>query len=251
MATLANWGLFLGLLIGLMGVSCLDRANQMKRKVCIYTGSGASLAKDVERALDKLNISYRKIAEKEIKKGDLKDHSVLIIPGGYTKRCVDALGEEGFRHIREFIRDGGGYVGICAGAYLASGIVEVEGHPKGLGIINIRNIRKQGVGIRNIFITQPNHTITSGYKGEIRIWYQNGPMMKAEENTEVLANYGEGYAAIVWAKFGSGKVVIFSPHPEGNLEKRINPKSLRTLKLLKNTMLFVERGEKENETLEQ
>jgi len=52
-----------------------------KIEVCLYIGSGAELAKDVEFALDELEISYSRVNEGDIKKGNLKNYSVLIIPG--------------------------------------------------------------------------------------------------------------------------------------------------------------------------
>ena len=43
---------------------------------------------------------------------------VLLIPGGFAKNTLDALGKVGGEQVRAFVRNGGGYVGICAGAYL-------------------------------------------------------------------------------------------------------------------------------------
>ena len=43
---------------------------------------------------------------------------VLLIPGGFAQNTLDALGKAGGERVRAFVRSGGGYVGICAGAYL-------------------------------------------------------------------------------------------------------------------------------------
>src|SRR5262249_17017320 len=45
---------------------------------------------------------------------------VLIFPGGRAHKQAAALGENARRAVKEFIRSGGGYVGICAGGFLAS-----------------------------------------------------------------------------------------------------------------------------------
>lgn len=210
----------------------------MERLVCVYAGAGAVLARDVEVALDKLALPYCKVGEQDIRAGRLEDCSLLIVPGGYTAQCVDALGEEGFEQIRGFVAGGGGYIGICAGAYLAARRVEVPGRPPGLGIIAIENERKAGRGLRTITIVKPEHPVVKGYKGEVDIWYQNGPMMRAGEGVETLAVYEEGSAAIVWATYGQGKVVIFSPHPEGSIEGGVDPEEAGTLKLLENAIAF-------------
>ena len=215
----------------------------MGKCVCLYTGAGAVLARGVEIALDKLALPCREVGERDIRGGRWGDCSLLIVPGGYTARYVDALGEEGFEQIREFVAGGGGYIGICAGAYIAPRSVEVPGHPPGLGIIEIRSERKAGRGLRTITIARPEHPVMKGYEGEVNIWYKNGPMMKAGEGAETLAVYEEGGAAIVCATYGQGKVVIFSPHPEGSLEGGVDPEKAGTLRLLENAVEFTSRLE--------
>jgi len=215
----------------------------MDRLVCIYAGAGAALAEDVELALDKLSIPYRGVSEQEIREGGLEDCGLLIVPGGYTARYVDALGGEGFERIREFVAEGGGYIGICAGAYIAARNVEVPGRPPGLGIIEIQNERRAGKGLRRIHIIKSGHPVVKGCGEELEIWYQNGPMMRAGEGVEVLAVYGEGAAAIVCSTYGQGRVVIFSPHPEGSLEGGIDPEGAGTLKLLENAIAFASKME--------
>jgi len=219
------------------------KGGAMGKCVCLYTGAGAVLARGVEIALDRLAMPYRQVGEQDIRKGRLEDCSLLIVPGGYTARYVDALGEEGFEHIREFVAGGGGYIGICAGAYIAARNVEVPGRPPGLGIIEVRNERKAGRGLRTITIAKPEHPMVKGYEGEIDIWYQNGPMMEAGEGVETLAVYEKGSAAIVCAIYGEGKVVIFSPHPEGSLEGGVDPEMAGTLNLLENAVEFASQSE--------
>ncbi|HIC94207.1 MAG TPA: MBL fold metallo-hydrolase, partial [Anaerolineae bacterium] len=201
-----------------VGVGSRLEVSMMHEGSCVYAGSGAVLARDVEVALDRLALSYRRMDEQDIRAGGLEACSLLIVPGGYTAQCVDALGEEGFEQIREFIAGGGGYIGICAGAYIAARRVEVPGRPPGLGIIEIENQRRAGTGIRTISIVKPEHPVVRGYAGKVSIWYQNGPIMKAGQGVETLAVYDGGGDAIVCTTYGRGRVVIFSPHPEGSLE---------------------------------
>lgn len=169
---------------------------------------------------------------------------MLIIPGGYTARYVDALGEEGLERIREFVAGGGGYIGICAGAYIAARTVEVPGHPSGLGIIETKNERRAGRGIRSITVTKPEHPVVEGCGKALDIWYKNGPMIEAGEGVETLAIYREGFAAIVCSTYGEGKVVIFSFHPEGSLEGRVDLEKAGTLDLLTNAIAFASRSRK-------
>ncbi|RLG03398.1 MAG: hypothetical protein DRN60_01520 [Thaumarchaeota archaeon] len=212
-----------------------------RHEVCVYAGSGAVLARDVEHALERLGISYREVDENFIKSGGLMDCSALIIPGGYTASYVSTLGKDGFNEIRRFVKGGGLYIGICAGAYIAAERVEVEGRPKGLGIIDIENVRRRGMGLVKITITNMSHPLAEGCPKTMSTWYQNGPYMKPGKGVEVIARYDEEYAAIVCSTYGHGRVVIFSPHPEGSLERGVDPIKSGTAKLLKNALTLTQR----------
>ena len=69
--------------------------------------------------------------------------------------------------------------------------------------------------------------------------------MKTDEGVETLAIYEEGATAIlrVYTPYGQGKVVVFSPHPEGSLEGGVDPEEAGTLKLLGNAIAFASRSE--------
>ena len=62
-----------------------------KSEVCLYVGSGAELAKDVEFALGELGIAYGKLNEDDKKRGNLENCSVLIIPGSQLKVLFDTI----------------------------------------------------------------------------------------------------------------------------------------------------------------
>jgi len=51
--------------------------------------------------------------------GGVSSFDVLVVPGGSAAKDARLLGEEGRAAIRTFVRRGGGYCGICAGAFLA------------------------------------------------------------------------------------------------------------------------------------
>ena len=209
-----------------------------EKGICVYAGSGGELARDVEVALDELALSYSEVDERDVRTGKLSECSLLIVPGGQTALCVGALGARGFERIREFVAGGGGYVGICAGAYIATRHVEVPGRPQGLGIVEIENVRSAGTEIQTIFVTQPDHPVVEDCGRELQIWYQNGPLIEAGEGVETLAVYEDGSAAIVCSTYGEGRVVIFSPHPEGSLEGGVNAEEYGTLRLLENGVAF-------------
>lgn len=207
----------------------------MRTAAAIYSGKGAVLFPDVAYTLGLLKIDYTTVDETKIKSGALLESQVFIVPGGYTPEYMPAFGEKGKEAVRSFVKNGGGYIGICAGAYIVTSKVEVPGKPEGLGIIDIENIRKSGRGKKRIYLAQ--HPITEGLGKELEIYYQNGPNIIAGQDVTEVARYKGGKSAVVAGNFGEGKVVIFSPHPEASITQGIEP-SPETLKLLKNTINF-------------
>ena len=65
-------------------------------------------------------IQARTITSAEIAEGILDSLDAIVIPGGSGSRQYLNLGSENQKRIRDFIADGHGAVGICAGAYLFS-----------------------------------------------------------------------------------------------------------------------------------
>ncbi len=216
----------------------------IKKGICVYAGTGAKRACDVEAALDTLGVAYREMDEHAVKNAGLEACSALVMPGGYTNKMVEALGSDGLERIRKFVFAGGGYIGICAGAYMATESVEVPERPAGLAIVAVTNHRKAGRGIKNITIADSNHPVSEGCPKKMRIWYENGSTIEPEASTETIALYEGGGAAIVSSTYGRGTVVIFSPHPEGSIEAGVTPEDLGTLDLLRNAIAFTSREQR-------
>ena len=60
------------------------------------------------------------ISVEDVCSGCLSRFSVLCVPGGFVLNYQSRLGSAGAALVAEFVRNGGGYVGVCAGAYLGS-----------------------------------------------------------------------------------------------------------------------------------
>ncbi len=110
---------------------------------------------------------------------------VLIFPGGRAHKQADALGENARRAVKDFIRSGGGYVGICAGGFLASAQYDWS-----LGLVNTRTLtgdqEMPGVGIRSmadrgpgtvqIELTAEGQSIFGDRSAPIDISFSGGPI---------------------------------------------------------------------------
>lgn len=203
-------------------------------QVAVYDGGGtggdgtANLTAicDAADGLDAHRVGPPDIAE-----GALEQFDVVMFPGGSGKAEAAALGEEAKEAVRAFIRGGGGYVGICGGAFLSSANYEWS-----LALLNNNTIpgrlHERGGGTIQVEVTDEGRRIFGGEAGPFDCKYRNGPMFlpagveglpeftplamfrseiwKYEEQKGTMINR----PAIIAAPMGKGRVVAISPHPE-------------------------------------
>lgn len=115
--------------------------------VAVYSGPGA-YRQGVEYLtmfLEKNGYTYRGIDENDILNGVLNNVKVLLIPGGwageedeYGNKGYGSMSQEAINAIKEYVKKGGSYFGICAGAYFATKNVVWEKQPSNgyLGIFD-------------------------------------------------------------------------------------------------------------------
>jgi glutamine amidotransferase-like uncharacterized protein len=182
------------------------------------------------------------LSEQEIREGRLDRIDVLVVPGGKASVQGATLGSDGRNAIRDFVDGGGGYVGICAGAFLAT-----ANHQWGLKLINARsesgvryvprrgNVSAsfRGWGDVSVELTNEGRQLFGRTEPRFQLGYTGGPVFsRANEpnmrdyqplayfRSEVWMHPFQKGAmvntpAILASQFGRGKVILFSPHPEG------------------------------------
>ncbi|WP_194242438.1 BPL-N domain-containing protein [Gimesia benthica] len=203
---------------------------------------------NLKKTLDPIPfIVWNFLSTEEIQNGRLADFNVVIVPGGKGARYAEQLEEKGKQAVLDFIKSGGGYIGICAGAYLATDRYEWS-----LGIINAKtmtgkvessgdgliNITARGGGKAEIELTPAGKEVFKLTPQLISIRYAGGPILSPAGSYDlplysVLARYRseiwafeaqrgtmDGSPAVIASNYGSGKVIIFSPHPEVYPETR-------------------------------
>jgi glutamine amidotransferase-like uncharacterized protein len=175
----------------------------------------------------------RRVTPDDIREGALRDSDVLIMPGGSGSLQAKKLEAAGRDEIRRFVKEGGGYVGICAGSYLASSHYDWS-----LGLINARVWDRvhwaRGQGNVTLGLTAPGRELLHAAGDQVEVYYGQGPLLVPDNNPDlpgyqVLARYETevarkgapeeamtGTHAIIRSKFGAGRVICFSPHPEAN-----------------------------------
>lgn len=167
----------------------------------------------------------------DIRKGEWNGARVLIHPGGSGGGQGRALGEEGREQIRRFVADGGGYVGVCAGAYLASCDYDWS-----LKILDAKVLDREhwarGFGDVEVSVTPAARDRLGLEKDRVTIYYHQGPLLAPANDpavpdyeglgsfaTEITKNGAPagvmlGATAIASGGYHKGRVFCFSPHPE-------------------------------------
>ena len=171
---------------------------------------------------------FSTITGEEVRNGKLDKVDILIMPGGASWWQCPSLGEKGMNAVRDFVRRGGGYVGTCAGMACAMNDKERIG----LLPYNSNKQLRGGVGIVSVEISPEGAGILGIAPGLRAFRYAGGPIVYAcekpieESSATVLATFksevtGKGraaggfdYPAMLLGKYGKGKVVVSSIHPE-------------------------------------
>ena len=202
--------------------------------VAMYVSSGVS-GSGPERLGLLLNEAHgfdlRRVCATDIRAGALDQFDVVIFPGGSGSGQAKSLTIDGREAVIDFVENGGGFVGICAGAYLAS-----TGYEWSLGIVDAKGIDrshwKRGRG--NVDVEWTDSSIDKSLLNESSnsLKYANGPLyapadVEAVPDYEVLAYYRSeintnnapdgimlNTPAIVKGTFKDGTVICISPHPE-------------------------------------
>ena len=207
------------------------RAGQVRVGVYCDVGAGPR-HKDLLKALETFeDVSVRKLMADDIRNGALGDVDVLIHPGGSGGGQGRHLGENGREAIRSFIREGGGFIGICAGAYLASADYSWSLNVLDARVVD-RNHWARGKGMVQIELTDAGRQALKSKEQQLPIFYAQGPLLAPRNHpdiadyetlatfkTEIAENGApegvmKGTTAIARGDFGRGRVFCFSPHPE-------------------------------------
>eukprot|EP00041_Stephanoeca_diplocostata_P023637 m.586223 g.586223 ORF g.586223 m.586223 type:complete len:390 (+) comp22340_c0_seq9:74-1243(+) len=232
---------------------CMCNTTTAKR-VALYTAEGTT-ERGRSNTFTVLNQKNSGIIAVNITAHDLRSTNFLSVsrfdvvyfPGGGGNEQADALGTDGRAMVAEFISSGGGYVGVCAGAYLAiqhlqiSGFADMPrphpGHERGDGNCTVALSDAGSAAFGRFGVL--NSTLV-----KTPLYYANGPVMEGQtplpagvtnpttlvhftsNSVPIEANYtgptaGHGAVAVAMNSFSNdgshgGRVLVSGPHPETN-----------------------------------
>ena len=224
-----------------------DKASAKPIRVALYDAEG-STGKGVPRVKELLgkeqDVELVIFKPEEIRAGKLAGFHVVMFTGGSGSKQAEAIGEEGRAKVKEFVEAGGGYIGICAGAYLAC-----SGFSWGVKVLDAKTASpkwRRGEGTVRIELTERGREVFGAPTGQFDVRYVNGPILAPANvaslpDFEPLAFFRTELAkndtpvglmvnspAIVAGTCGKGRVLVSSPHPEqtAGLEHFV-PKAVR------------------------
>lgn len=204
----------------------------------IYNDEGVStesLAQTLHAIKEATQNHYqiKTINAKDVIQGDWIKQSVLfVMPGGADIPYAIKLNGTGNAMIKNFVKNGGSYLGFCAGAYYAAGYVEFD---KGgeLEVLGKRELAFFPGKVIGPFLAPYHydnnegaqaaliHTEDKKIKGKLTSYYNGGGFFQDSSrysNVTVLAHYAQEnkplMPAIVSIHYGKGRVVLSGVHVE-------------------------------------
>lgn len=173
--------------------------------------------------------------------------ALLVVPGGADLAYCRVLDGAGNRRIADYVRRGGAYLGLCAGAYYGSARCEFELGRPGLEVVGPRELalfpgtcrgaafagfEYQGErGARAALLavaadarTRSAAAAAPGLPACFACYCNGGGVFVGapRPGVDVLASYlepldvdaGDDKAAVVLCRVGDGKALLCGPHPE-------------------------------------
>jgi putative intracellular protease/amidase len=202
--------------------------------IAIYDGPGSGkggIDTVSQRALQIPGTTVTRLTAEEMGTVDLSRFDIVAFTGGSGSGQARAIGETGRANVKKFVENGGGYLGICAGAYLAT-----AGYDWSLGILNAKTVSpkwKRGRTFVDLEVSEEGRTIIGDTgAGTFKCRYANGPIIAAMGREDIPAFTTAAWfrseisenespvgaminsPAAAYAPFGKGRVFIVSSHPE-------------------------------------
>ncbi|WP_256976902.1 BPL-N domain-containing protein [Burkholderia sp. AU31652] len=183
----------------------------------VYRGPAAcdgcpeTIAQRLRESDHQFRVIYVGPAEKlKITPAVLAGAALYVQPGGGQDipGAAASIGKKSLKAVRHYVSNGGRYLGICMGAYLA-------GDP-GFGLVSGEfdsEVDRPGSTLHGIA-----DTVTPVvWRGKKRwIYFQDGAMLPAAPGAVVLATYPNRDIAAATYRYGKGRVGLVGPHPEAD-----------------------------------
>jgi glutamine amidotransferase-like uncharacterized protein len=201
--------LYLSFLVCLTACAIRSKSSESP-SILLFNGSGTSPndVTAIEKILVENDFRYTTVNSRqlnEMNQSQLRTYRLLIVPGGNFEQIGNGLTPSSTVNVRNAVRHGLNYFGICAGAFFA-GNSPYNGPNLTSGVrFTFYALEDQGVRKAAVEIT------IAGSSAQTHYW-EDGPQLSGWGN--VVAKYPDRTPAIVEGNTGDGWVVLSGIHPE-------------------------------------
>ena len=224
---------------------CADEAGRIPRKVAkpvrvaVYQDPKNSTLSIARMLAYSPEYEVEFLGPEEYASGALENFDVVIQPGGGSTSQYTALGKKGVEALARFVRGGGKYYGVCAGAFMA--LQQSRPNRPRLGLVPFKGDdppHYRGSGSVKIDFTPEGMEELGCTNSSCVVFYAGGPAAVPGEKVpdsdiKVFGRYGgnlfdtdgkhevadmTGKAAFIGGRVGKGKVFLSCPHPESDEE---------------------------------
>jgi glutamine amidotransferase-like uncharacterized protein len=220
----------IGLFILLLTSACqFQQTGSSIPQIALYSETGADerCILTTTRMFEWMGYDVTLIDADSVNNTILEKYNIICFPGGDMYQYSQNISAEGFEKIRAFISAGGGYIGICGGAYFTGEKVFWQGNQLPMNSLAIfPGITRGPIDEIAPFphckmcktnIVNTSHPITQTESDTTWICYCYGPMFLPAEGAEIdiLGVYEiNDKPSIVAFEYGVGRVFIIGIHPE-------------------------------------
>lgn len=220
------------ILLTLVTIVSFSAQAKRSRTILVYNGTGVceGCPEDIAVQLRRAGYHVDYANERKVTFEKLKQYDVYIQPGGddvgVVKKALRSTfsdGVDGVQAIQEYVANGGRFMGICLGGYMADSLLE-DDNTENLHLVAVASkphFDKLEARVEDVIWTG----LKNGLNGVGPIYYQAGPEFKVlppeprQGFAHVLASYSSnGEPAVVMNSYGKGKAMAVGVHPEATDE---------------------------------
>lgn len=208
--------------------SCEEENTNRSADVAIYFGNGVwdESQTAAENMFRWMNLSVALIDAKYINENSLDGFKIICVPGGDMYQYSLDISATGKEKIRSFVINGGGYIGLCGGAYFASKNIRWQGSLLPMQPLALFDGTAEGTidaivpypqrNMCQINLTNVSHPIIDSISSPVWILYYWGAVFTPNSSdVTILGKYAAvDKAAMLSFNYGNGKVFLIGTHPE-------------------------------------
>ncbi len=224
----AKWFCMFCLLLPFIGCQN-DKNAEKSATIALYSDQGAwdESVRALKNMFQWMNYSVALIDADYLNERGLSTFRVLCIPGGDMYQYSQDISSVGKEAIRDFVRNGGGYIGICGGSYFAGEEVYWQGNQLDMTPLCLFEGSARGpmdaivphpdYGMCQVNVTDSLHFITQSEPDTAWMLYYWGPILlpNSGANVTILGKYDAvNQPAILAFDYEEGRVFLIGTHPE-------------------------------------